>query len=172
MLHSSTGQQVVQLVPSSQLSQTIVNAAGDRRHFFTGAFQVVFFTPLPFLKLQIRNLCMDLGHSHFSAISASCLCTSEAVRQAHSRLRHIVLCNCAGPDDWPEPDIADGGWRPLFATRTPLADFRPEVLLRLRGLVSPNPPPKRLVFLLSWYPSRGWIQENRKETQHPFWGIS
>mmetsp|Transcript_84116 Transcript_84116/g.139178 ORF Transcript_84116/g.139178 Transcript_84116/m.139178 type:complete len:283 (+) Transcript_84116:70-918(+) len=51
-----------------------------------------------------------------------------------SRLRHVLLCNCAEPEDWPEDDICDGGWRPLFASRHPLNQFSPEVLLHFPSL--------------------------------------
>lgn len=50
------------------------------------------------------------------------------------RLRFVLLCNCAEPEDWPEDDIRDGGWRPLFAARPPLSAFGPEVLLKFRSL--------------------------------------
>eukprot|EP00933_Yihiella_yeosuensis_P031720 TRINITY_DN2529_c3_g1_i2.p1 TRINITY_DN2529_c3_g1~~TRINITY_DN2529_c3_g1_i2.p1 ORF type:complete len:270 (-),score=33.66 TRINITY_DN2529_c3_g1_i2:126-935(-) len=36
--------------------------------------------------------------------------------------------------DWPEDDIVDGGWRPLVASRSPLSDFSPNVLLRFPSL--------------------------------------
>lgn len=58
-------------------------------------------------------------------------------------LRFVLLCNCAEPEDWPEDDIADGGWRPLFASRPPLCEFGPRVLLCF-----PSRPNKKEVCLL------------------------
>lgn len=45
-------------------------------------------------------------------------------------LRFVLVCNCASPVDWPVDNIVDGGWRPLFASRPPLLQFAPEVLMR------------------------------------------
>lgn len=59
------------------------------------------------------------------------------------RLRYLLLCNCAEPEDWPEDDIGDGGWRPLFAARSPLREFSPTVLMHF-----PSLPNKKEVCLL------------------------
>eukprot|EP00929_Paragymnodinium_shiwhaense_P100576 TRINITY_DN6299_c0_g1_i5.p1 TRINITY_DN6299_c0_g1~~TRINITY_DN6299_c0_g1_i5.p1 ORF type:complete len:277 (+),score=29.03 TRINITY_DN6299_c0_g1_i5:75-905(+) len=53
-----------------------------------------------------------------------------------TKLRHVLICNCAEPEDWPETDICDGGWRPLTAAKSPLVEFSPEVLLRFQS--NPN----------------------------------
>mmetsp|Transcript_121334 Transcript_121334/g.387810 ORF Transcript_121334/g.387810 Transcript_121334/m.387810 type:complete len:291 (-) Transcript_121334:9-881(-) len=58
----------------------------------------------------------------------------EEILSSKPRLRFVLLCNCAEPEDWPEDDIGDGGWRPLLAARPPLKAFEPEVLLRFRSL--------------------------------------
>eukprot|EP00927_Polykrikos_kofoidii_P063122 TRINITY_DN57950_c0_g1_i1.p1 TRINITY_DN57950_c0_g1~~TRINITY_DN57950_c0_g1_i1.p1 ORF type:complete len:291 (+),score=39.68 TRINITY_DN57950_c0_g1_i1:73-945(+) len=50
------------------------------------------------------------------------------------KLRHVLICNCAKPTDWPETDIIDGGWRPLQAARPPLDEFMPKVVLRFPSL--------------------------------------
>mmetsp|Transcript_23297 Transcript_23297/g.43807 ORF Transcript_23297/g.43807 Transcript_23297/m.43807 type:complete len:261 (-) Transcript_23297:90-872(-) len=56
------------------------------------------------------------------------------LRAAKASARFILVCNCAEPEDWPEMDIMDGGWRPLHATRPPLSNFDPEVLFRFPSL--------------------------------------
>lgn len=58
----------------------------------------------------------------------------EELLRSKPGLRFVLLCNCAEPEDWPEGDIRDGGWRPLLAGRPPLSAFGPEVLLRFRSL--------------------------------------
>eukprot|EP00414_Alexandrium_minutum_P002662 CAMPEP_0113820062 /NCGR_PEP_ID=MMETSP0328-20130328/1051_1 /TAXON_ID=39455 /ORGANISM="Alexandrium minutum" /LENGTH=271 /DNA_ID=CAMNT_0000787995 /DNA_START=76 /DNA_END=888 /DNA_ORIENTATION=+ /assembly_acc=CAM_ASM_000350 len=63
-------------------------------------------------------------------------------------LRFVLLCNCAEPEDWPEDDIGDGGWRPLFAGRSPLREFSPTVLMQF-----PSLPNKKEVCLLRPFPS-------------------
>lgn len=49
-------------------------------------------------------------------------------------LKFVLICNCAEPHDWPENDILDGGWRPLLASRPPLQEFHPTVLLHFPSL--------------------------------------
>ncbi|CAK9045932.1 unnamed protein product [Durusdinium trenchii] len=58
----------------------------------------------------------------------------QELRSSKPAMRFILLCNCAAPEDWPEDDCKDGGWRPLFAKNPPLKDFDPEVLLRFPSL--------------------------------------
>ncbi|CAL1139152.1 unnamed protein product [Cladocopium goreaui] len=67
-------------------------------------------------------------------------------------LRFILLCNCAGPEDWPEEDCQDGGWRPLFASKAPLKEFNPEVLLRF-----PSLPNIKASHALQWQGRQGAI---------------
>ncbi|CAK0833063.1 unnamed protein product, partial [Prorocentrum cordatum] len=55
---------------------------------------------------------------------------SGSGRSGPARRGHVLVCNCAEPEDWPEDDVLDGGWRPLVASRSPLLEFSPEVLLR------------------------------------------
>lgn len=58
----------------------------------------------------------------------------QEVLRTKTRLKVLLLCNCAEPEDWPEDDICDGGWRPLLAARPPLCSFQPKVVLRFASL--------------------------------------
>lgn len=58
----------------------------------------------------------------------------QEVLSSKLHLKAILICNCSEPEDWPEHDICDGGWRPLVAARLPLRAFQPEVLLRFTSL--------------------------------------
>jgi len=60
-------------------------------------------------------------------------CFLEELLAKKKRVKHILLCNCIEPEDWPDDDIGTGGWRPLFSSRPPLSEFRPEVLLQFEG---------------------------------------
>jgi len=78
---------------------------------------------------------------HWSSARITAFLTE--VLQSKTRLRYFLVCNCAEPEDWPEDDIGDGGWRPLFASRPPLSLFTPEVLFHF-----PSLPNKKEVCLL------------------------
>eukprot|EP00928_Gymnodinium_smaydae_P046474 TRINITY_DN30969_c0_g1_i1.p1 TRINITY_DN30969_c0_g1~~TRINITY_DN30969_c0_g1_i1.p1 ORF type:complete len:302 (+),score=31.68 TRINITY_DN30969_c0_g1_i1:59-907(+) len=56
------------------------------------------------------------------------------VLSSKQKLRFVLVCNCSEPDDWPEDDILDGGWRPLVAARSPLKEFEPEVMMYFQSL--------------------------------------
>ena len=58
----------------------------------------------------------------------------KQLRESKPSLRFILLCNCAEPEDWPDTDIVDGGWRPLRSTQGPLSEFDAESLLRFPSL--------------------------------------
>ncbi|CAE7612592.1 AGX1 [Symbiodinium sp. CCMP2592] len=53
---------------------------------------------------------------------------------AKPSLRFILVCNCAEPEDWPDEDILDGGWRPLSSAKPPLNEFDAQSLLRFPSL--------------------------------------